>query len=951
MKKAILKLIPLAVMILSVAFAQTVQAEEENAASNVKVIEIIEKTESTLPEIPVETDEERERLDYEEVKHVYTGTPIGKVPDELREPDPKGGKVMRMPGIDFGTNAVEDWSPFYSSPNRTDRSSFKFVDQGGGKGYHDYTVLASTGQGLYFTDIKYAVPIKPNRKYVLSILVWLDYTRLSGKEPTEVTAGVRMFTDLNEVVLSSRHGLPDYTEGWKRLEFEMSPGLHEAATYANFFLNIFNMPTNNTTGKIAIADVCLIEMPEVEPRAAYAEGEGVTFRGSAGNIDMRVVSATESDTEVVVETTGVIYRFDKVNNKIIASQKIGLKRDVSVWDVGTDLSTLSVKSATNKECIVTNPEITFGVQMDGILFLTPTKGDVSFKCTSQISGLFNRYAFGHLTVVDGYGGFTVTPDISMGSGRTSDCTVLTEGLDFVSYKFQNQLNLDKNKNPYDMNTLVSNCKAGFQILWNVRPGERLAISTFPPKEYDWEESFNSFSKMNTYTMYTDTYKDNWVPKLKINSLSLWKFSDHSYAHEYNTRYTHVLYHEHLKKNVQAAHELGIQVIEYITAYFFQDTTSADPYIKEVRRIRDTYGIDGVYSDGTPSEWRWITAYEDVRLLRELFPDGFIRVHQSGVHENGGPPLSSPSYFIPGLDAYISSVYKGETIGVVGTNPALVNVTSTQYNVSNSIGDFKGDSWWYELPDGTKEKISQDDFAILGLEWNMRSYPKTESVLTETFHPIMDKLEALWREKGDEPDFYEKYYQPMARELAKETAAKYGDFVQVNEKFDEMPENKNFGFYNLKSDIVDVSNENKALKVSGNSAANSEIIKRFSPVGGKLSVSYKLKISERGDIEQQLSSMNGSTPITLKFTSDGRICMKNKNGTYVGISRYKTSEWIDVRLELDTDKHHCSVYINGKNILHNMKTADNLYNVSELKFNIGKSCGETFLDDLLVVDKY
>lgn len=217
--------------------------------------------------------------------------------------------------------------------------------------------------------------------------------------------------------------------------------------------------------------------------------------------------------------------------------------------------------------------------------------------------------------------------------------------------------------------------------------------------------------------------------------------------------------------------------------------------------------------------------------------------------------------------------------------------------------------------------------------------------------MMAELEALWNEKGDEPEFYEKYFQPKARELVKDIAAKHGYYKEVNETFEDMPGIKEFGFYNVKSEIVDTDSENKALKLEGALGGDSEIIKRFAPVGGPLSVSYRLKVSERGDFEQQLSSMNGATPITLKFTSDGRICIKNTAGYYVRIGRYKTDEWMDIRIEIDTDKKHYGVFVNDKELLHHVKSADNLYNVSELKLNIGKSCGECFLDDLVVLNKY
>ena len=50
-------------------------------------------------------------------------------------------------------------------------------------------------------------------------------------------------------------------------------------------------------------------------------------------------------------------------------------------------------------------------------------------------------------------------------------------------------------------------------------------------------------------------------------------------------------------------------------------------------------------------------------------------------------------------------------------------------------------------------------------------------------PRLRALEELWKEKGDDPDFYEKYYAPKARELTREYLSKFGDTESLNETFD------------------------------------------------------------------------------------------------------------------------------------------------------------------------
>lgn len=931
---------------------QTTYAEDSVATEEITVEETVaeETTAEETEEISFAEDEAtRHAIDKAEAGHVFTGAPITKVPENLKEPDPRGGTVLRFPNMYFDRPGTE-----WLLPN--DTGEMRFVDQGGGVGYHEYIVHDTTkSQGIYNTLLKWCTPIKPNRKYILSVLVWLDYTRAADREATEVTCGVRMSTDLDEIALSSRHGMPDYTGGWKRVEFEFSNGQSQAASNAAFFMNIFKMPEDCSSGHVAIADACLIELPPTEVPEPYAEGEGVVFRGSAGEIDMKVLGATQTDKEIKVETTGTVYTFDLENDIITTSQKIGKKRDVSTWKVDTDLSTLKIGRQTEKECVISNPEITFGVQMDGMMFLTPHKGEVALTCTSLISGLWNRYHFGHLNVVDGYGGFCVTPDIPMGTGLLSQCEVLTENLDFTTYQFENQLFMGSKErtgeNGYDMNKLVSNCKPGFQFKWTVRPAERLAIGTFPPKEFDYEEYFANRYRILTY--------DTWNPIIDIwneegyrfDNLLIWKYADFSYANEYKTRYSYHMYEDRFIATLDAIRKAGARPSMYMSSYFTPHKDTPDAYINEVKRIRDTYGIEGIYSDGTPSEWRWVTAYEMVRMLREAFPDGFINLHNTGIHENGGPPLSSPSYFIPALDAYATIVYKGEGVGVLGMNPPLVNLTLSQRNVSNSNGRLLGDQWYYYNEAGEKLKVSRDDQNILGLEWGAHGGFISADPWLQQYLPALDQMEELWKEKGDEPDFFDRYWAPKAREIAKPVAAKYGHYIELDEHFDAELNPKYYGFHDTTHAVVDSGNGNTALQMKGSADKVGSMIKRFAPIGGPVDISYRFKVEERGNFEHAISDIVDGLPISLRFTRDGRICLGNRNSTAVGIARYKKGEWIDVKLEINTDTHSYNVFINGKQVAHNIKIADNVYNISEMEFTDGGAGAVCYIDDLKVVNRY
>ncbi len=875
------------------------------------------------------------------LSHKHTGAAPGAIPPELKTVDTRGGTIVEYdiegeghfdfskPGIKYGSNR--------------NVATLEYITLPGGDGCYKYNIAGNSpnSQSIY-SDIGFRV--KANHNYLISALMWIDYSRFA-MDGSFREALINLHCE-GLTQLSLRHGLTDYTGGqWQRIEYVASPGLMET-NKARWILQTWGFQIGTPEESMYVADVTVVELPPVEV-TPYKEGEGVTFRGGAGDLDMRVESAEETEDKIVVNTTGTRYTFDKKASTMLAEQKISKAREVSEWQSSVDFSDLSIRSQTENEVVITNSRVTFGVQLDGAVFLTPHGGDITMTVTSKIPGMWNRLNFGFLQAMDDYGGFTVTPDLPEGTGKRVNYEVLTEGLDFASWDFVNQLAPGASGRAHDFNTVISNVRAGWQIRWTMSPGERLAISTFPPREYDWEESFEltyqNRDATNSLAEYATDY-ENYDKRVA----TLFNFGDRSYANEWHGLFTFRANEERMHAHVEAAHAAGIKAIVYAPAYFYYNKETPDEFITEIKRIRDTYNLDGIYSDGLPSEHQWVTGYEESRMLRELFAGGALIAHQTGVPANGGGPLSAAAFSLPFVDTYWSATLKAETVYAEGLYPAIAKMTWSQRNVANCVGITKGDAWYILGEDGSRVSIPQLVKDLVALEFNGRARITARSADFRTQYVAeLRMLKALWQQYGDDPDFYDKYYAPAVRAYNRPLLSAY-DIQQlvVDADFADEDVKEDFAVYDTTMEKVD-----GRLKITGQpKAQRGSIFKRTQSVSGPMTIEYTINVEERGDFAQSFHTGYGQTAAGLLFGEDGKIKIRNIEGAYVNLMPFSRNTDYRVRLEIDTDAHTWSVYINDTLAAENLAMPETVYGVSELEMTDGGYGSVCYIDDVRVIDQ-
>ena len=663
---------------------------------------------------------------------------------ELLTIDARGGKILSIPKFDLNKSGasifMHDLSLQYEKVDST----------------HGCYRLKITNNDNPISLSDSSTGFLPNRRYVLSILLNTNFIRVQpGKEySSEINAGLYTENHQDKIQRESAesddafhwrkiayssgymNGLPDNTNGWVRWEWEFTTA--DRAGQGQFWLRAFALKEYD----VRIADVKFIELPAL-PIIPFKKGTGVTFRGSPGKMQMMVNKTENQNNLLKISTNAVAYTIDIKNNTISGTQLLEKQRLVCVWKSSVPLENLKVLKQDSTVCVLANDYLTMGLQCDGMLMIAPQQ-KMSLMAENKIGGKWNRFISGQLISLDDFGGYTVNPTIPLGCGKLPDAEVLTPGLDFIG-----RIN--------DVN-FVSSSAPGWQVKWNLVPGERIALSVFPPRPFDWEKSFHSQIALVYPSFKTEKYAQDFKGNVDIGLL--WNFNIRGWGMSFGRECIPVNENE-VKNHIAALKSAGIQPINYMSAYFYY-SRDAEEYVNEVKRWKNKYGIEGVYSDGMPTP-EWIVGYEEIRMLRELFPDGPVVIHSTGQAYGGGAPLHLPDIFMPFIDCYATATVKSEWVLAEkdGRDWQYPRYISTQYRKSNTIGITKGDRWM---------GVSAAEQDLITLVYNGRTWNTNDNTssnfkeYSENYIPKMKQLEKLWKEKGNEPDFYEKYYLSRAEEL-------------------------------------------------------------------------------------------------------------------------------------------------------------------------------------------
>ena len=785
-----------------------------------------------------------------------------------------------------------------------------------------YQLTPKTGRNVL---AKEKFSLKPNRNYIISALIYSDFDRNN----CEVDIILRSYNEAGVLSHSSRLGTPAVTNGWQRIEKTVTTSSACSEGLINIALYGFDIPDSENL--FYISDFHIIELPE-EALVPKEPGEGMIFGGSSGKYNMKVESVKEETDTITVTTNGAEYIFDKTNDLVLASQRINKNRQVFTLTLNKSLSELYVLSKSENEAVLTTGEdgLTFGVQMDSMMLISNHGSeDLMVDLKSAFSGKWNRLFDGHLVAKDYIGGFTVNPFIPLGTGR------------LCRYEASNEVDFD---GVHENTTFLSSASAGWQVDYTITSGELLGVSVFPGREYDWLDSFE-----NTYINYFRLgNSDRFAQDAELYGVDvgvLWNYTKRGWGMSYGSSYEIVdNFTTKFKTDIQKAHEAGTKVAPYMSMYFWHNR-DVDEYIADVKRYRDTYGIDGVYTDGTP-DLEWLAAYEGVRKLRELFPDGPIIAHQTGKHGNGGPPTGMPDLFIPAIDSYLTISLRGEGVEGEGAYWPYAKEVASGYNLSNTIGVLKGDAW-------TKngEVIPQYKQNLISLLYNGRARVESRDEGSDiqyatVYDKLLNKLRINYLVHQKQTDYYNEHYLPKVHNLIRddeyygsEITTEAGTNVLFENDFSTEAQLSEWEETLGSSTTVSVAaaGEDNALCINdgGSRQSRGSLTKGFDKQAGRLQLTFQMMTDADGNGEVYVSDDKGNNCFRI-YAGNGAIRIMGASGAYKIVGTCEPDTWYTFTASIDCGAKRFSVWQDDEILVRNM----HFYNKAGVPAGLTLATGDT-----------
>ena len=187
-----------------------------------------------------------------------------------------------------------------------------------------------------------------------------------------------------------------------------------------------------------------------------------------------------------------------------------------------------------------------------------------------------------------------------------------------------------------------------------------------------------------------------------------------------------------RRFIKTVHENELKVAVYCSLFYhYYKFRDIEIFFEQIKRMREEFGIDGVYVDGLKMDYRIkidnkIVNWEMIRRLRELFgANGVIIFH--GTH------LGSPVATMPNIDAYCDVTLSGEGVAFNSVNDPYVRYQVRKYGISNNVAMWKPGPH----PDSITDKDIID--AILAMNGRERCWVR-DVKLTDRYKYYLKRLE-------------------------------------------------------------------------------------------------------------------------------------------------------------------------------------------------------------------
>ena len=421
------------------------------------------------------------------------------------------------------------------------------------------------------------------------------------------------------------------------------------------FLGSLSRPLR--TVYLAAGLIFLLSNYSLEPVFAQATlGDIAKGDGTCMGMEIKNVNNVEDGYSVV--TTGAVFQIQK--NRVQIFQRIAKSRKLALlqWSKSTNFKIID---RCSDHVVVQGDGLMVTIYGDSTCILHTASAD-----TLRIQGEFlpeyiGRFG-GELLLIDHYGGVQI-------------CS-------------------DRNRNNYPIN---AQCQANmpWQASYHLEKSERLMVAAFPERSFDWEKSFasniiftqaaqgRSYGKMPPKRLMRRWAENFQIMVIWHNGLYIPSNSGVTYAGPYDIADPIAF-----KEGIETAHCMGLKMIVYTSFYYFDEKHgNIDTYIEQIQKLKDNYGIDGVYIDGLLTEIdghvhdQVFINWEIVRRLRKIFgQDGVIVYH--------GTAFGHAVATMPQVDTYCDATLNGENIPYKSFTDPYIRFQVKKYGISNTVALWK-----------------------------------------------------------------------------------------------------------------------------------------------------------------------------------------------------------------------------------------------------------------------
>jgi hypothetical protein len=387
--------------------------------------------------------------------------------------------------------------------------------------------------------------------------------------------------------------------------------------------------------------------------------DSVSFRGDSTLMGMKIEGVYDQNGAFLVVTTGARYEYVPGEMKIY--QGLGSNKRL-ISTIKFDQNAVFERvSDNNDHALFWSKNFDIGIYGDSTCIISP-KFELDMNCTGNFKPDYEGRYNGELLLIDDKGGMEIYPQRYEAGYEIK--RIELEKKDWVA--------------DYALNA-----------------NERVMIAAFPGRKFDWEKSFSSnvvatcgsmgLGENNPYgQMPSDFVINRWSKSFNIIVV----FYSGLYK-EVNPGGPYDIANEpEFTRLLRTAHATGMKITAYTSffyyAYRYKDIKDFEGYFKQVKALRDNFGINGVYIDGcfvdgaNNTHENKIASWEMMRRLRELFgKEGVLILH--GTHKG------NPTGTVPNIDTYCDVTVTGEGIPFKSFDDPYVLYCVKKYGISNTVG--------------------------------------------------------------------------------------------------------------------------------------------------------------------------------------------------------------------------------------------------------------------------